>query len=57
MLTQRQTERVDVLKRALPIFACMRSLAMRFRGLLRSNEPEPLNNLIRDAMGCGVYAM
>ena len=35
MLTQHQAEKVDVLKHELPVFACMRSLAMRFRGLLR----------------------
>jgi hypothetical protein len=36
LLTGRQAEKVDLLKEALPRFASMRSLAMRFRGLLRS---------------------
>jgi len=57
LLTLHQAEKVDVLKKALPIFACMRSLAMRFRGLLRGNDPDVLDDWIRDAMGCGIYAM
>jgi transposase len=57
LLTLRQSEKVDVLKQALPIFACMRSLAMRFRGLLRGNDPNVLDDWIRDAMSCGIYTM
>ena len=52
-----QGEKVDILKQALPEFACMRSLAMRFRGLLRSNDPSALDNWIRDAMVCGIHTM
>ena len=50
-------EKVDVLKQTLPIFACMRSLAMRFRGLLRGSDPKLLDDWIRDAMLCGIHAM
>jgi len=57
MLTQHQAEKVDVLKQELSIFACMRSLAMRFRGLLRGNDLNALDNWIRDAMSCGIHAM
>lgn len=57
MLTPRQVEKVDVLKQALPVFACMRSLAMRFRGLLRGHDTNALDNWIHDAMGCGVHVM
>ena len=57
LLTRRQAEKVDVLKQTLPMFACMRALAMRFRGLLRANAPDALDDWIRDAMGCGVHAM
>jgi transposase len=57
LLTSRQAEKVDVLKQALPIFACMRSLAMRFRGLLRGNDPDALDDWICDALGCGIHAM
>ena len=46
-----------VLKQALPVFACMRSLAMRFRGLLRGNDPDALDDWIRDAIGCGIHTM
>jgi hypothetical protein len=55
LLTPRQAEQVDVLKQALPIFVCMRSLAMRFRGLLRGNDPDVLDDWIRDAMSSGIY--
>jgi hypothetical protein len=57
LLTRRQAKKVDVLKQTLPIFACMRSLAMRFRGLLRGSDPKPLDDWIRDAMRCGIHAM
>ena len=57
LLTRRQAEKVDVLKQTLPMFACMRALAMRFRGLLRANAPDALDDWIRDAMGCGIHAM
>ena len=57
LLTPHRAEKVDILKQALPIFACMRSLAMRFRGLLRGNDPHVLDDWIRDAMGCGIHAM
>ena len=57
MLTQRQAEKVDILKQALPMFGRMRSLAMRFRGLLRGHDPAALDNWIRDATSCGVHVM
>jgi len=57
MLTERQAEKVDVLKQALPIFTCMRSRTMRFRGLLRGHDPAALDNWIRDAMSCGIHAV
>ncbi len=53
LLTRRQAEKVDVLKQTLPIFACMRSLAMRFRGLLRANTPDQLDDWIRDGCSSG----
>ena len=57
LLTPRQAKKVDVLKQALPVFACMRSLATRFRGLLRCNDPDALDDWIRDAIGCGIHTM
>jgi len=43
MLTRRQAGKVDILRRELPIFACMRSLAMRFRGFLRGHDSAALD--------------
>jgi Transposase len=57
LLTPHQAEKVDILKQALPAFACMRSLAMRFRGLLRDSDADALDHWIRDAMGCGIHTM
>jgi transposase len=57
LLARRQAEKVDVLKQTVPIFACMRALAMCFRGLLRANAPDARDDWIRDAVGCGIYAM
>ena len=57
MLTKRQAGKVDILKRELPIFACMRSLAMRFRGLLRGHDPTALDTWIRDTMTCRIPVM
>ena len=30
---------------------------MRFRGLLRGNDPDALDDWIREALGCGIHAM
>jgi transposase len=57
LLTPPQADKVNVLKQELPIFAFMRSLAMRFRGLLRGNDPDMLDDWILDAMGCGIHTM
>jgi hypothetical protein len=57
LLTSHQAEKVDILKQTLPIFACMRSLAMRFRALLRGSDPDVLDDWIRDAMVCGIHNM
>jgi hypothetical protein len=57
MRTSHQAEKVDILKQALPIFACMRSLAIRFRGLLRGSDPDALDDWICDAMVCGIHTM
>jgi len=57
LLTWHQSEKVAVLKQALPMFGCMRSLAMRFRGLLRGRRTAALDDWIRDAMTSGIHAM
>jgi transposase len=35
----------------------VRSLAMRFHGLLRGHDPDVLDDWIRDALDCGIHAM
>lgn len=49
-LTDQQARKVDALKRGSPAFARMRSLAMRFNGLLSGCQPEPLEAWIDDAI-------
>jgi len=57
LLTPRQALAVDALKASVPSFGIMRSLAMRFRGLLRSRDVGKLRHWLRDAHSCGVHAM
>ena len=57
LLIEHQAEKVDVLKQALPIFARMRPLAMRFRGLLRGRRTAPLDAWIPDVMASGLTTM
>jgi hypothetical protein len=56
-LTPHQAEKIDVLKQELPILTCLRSLAMRFSGLLSGNDPNALDDWIHDAMSCKIHAM
>jgi transposase len=57
MLTESQKAKVAVLKSALPSFAVMRALAMRFRGMMRSGQMDGLDAWLRDAAGSGIYGM
>ncbi len=57
MLTSAQEANVDALKSAWPDFASMRGLAMRFRGILRSNNAGKLGVWLKDAHQSGLYAM
>ncbi|WP_454590583.1 hypothetical protein [Mesorhizobium sp. ArgA1] len=50
-LSDQQARKVDALKRGSHAFATMRSLAMRFNGILRGRLPEPLEAWIDDAIG------
>lgn len=54
MLTAQQARKVDVLTRGSHPFAVMRSLAMRFNGILRGGRPEPLDIWIDDAVNSGL---
>ena len=49
MLTPPQAVKVAALKEASPSFVIMRRLAMRFRGILRGNDPDKLNQWLDDA--------
>ena len=46
MLTTHQVAQIGALKTASPEFAVMRSLAMRFRGLLRSGSKKKLDGWV-----------
>jgi transposase len=56
-MTSRQIVNVDVLKAASAEFTTMRSLAMRFGGLLRGGSAEKLDAWMADARRCGIHAM
>jgi transposase len=56
-MTDRQIVNVDALKAASADFTTMRSLAMRFRGLLRGGTAEKLDMWLNDAGKCGIYGM
>jgi transposase len=56
-LTSAQAATVDALKSECPDFAEMRRLAMRFRGILRSENADKLSPWLTDAKRSGLYAM
>lgn len=49
-LTPDQARKVDALKAGSPAFATMRSLAMRFKGILRGGQSDPLGAWIDSAI-------
>lgn len=57
MLTNRQARKVDALKQGSEAFRKMRGLAMRFTGILRSRNPEALDEWIDDAIDTGLTAI
>jgi transposase len=57
MLTSARVAKVDVLKSELSDFAEMRGLAMRFRGILRSEKAGKLGLWVKDAQQSDLYAM
>jgi transposase len=57
LLTEPQAEKVDMLKTLSGEFATMRSLAMRFRGILRTGDTGKLDTWLRDAHQCGLHCM
>ena len=56
-LTPPQAVKVAALKQASPSFVVTRQFAMRFRGILRGNDPEKLGQWLIDARTCGISSM
>jgi hypothetical protein len=48
---------VDALKKSCPAFALVRSLAMQFRGILRSGSVEGLIEWMAEAKNRGIYSL
>jgi Transposase len=57
LLTARQAAKVAALKSVSSEFVTMRSLAMRFRGILCSKDVKRLDEWLYDAQRSGIYAM
>jgi hypothetical protein len=56
-LAPAENARVIVLKRASPSFVILRKLVMRFRSILRGENPDKLNDRFHDAKHSGVRLM
>jgi len=56
-LTPPQAVKVAALKQASPSFVVTRQFVMRFRGILRGNDPEKLGQWLIDARTCGISSM
>lgn len=56
-LTPDQVRKVDALKVGLPAFATMRSLAMRFKGITRGAQFDPLDAWIDSAIESEIIPM
>jgi transposase len=56
-LTPEEAGKVDSLKVLLPNFAVMRGFAMRFRGILRGDDPSKLESWLDDARATGLYGI
>jgi transposase len=57
LLTSAQAAKVDAMKNEWPGFAAMRRLAMRFRGMMRSNSAGKLDTWLKDVQQSGLYTM
>jgi transposase len=57
MLKLSEAAEVAALKEVSPNFVVMRQLAMRFRGLMRGDDPSKLNRWLHDARQSGVRSM
>jgi transposase len=57
LLSEAQATKVDKLKATSSEFTTMRQLAMRFRGILRGRDVEPLDGWLSDAARSGMHCM
>jgi len=57
LLTERQAEKVDMLKAASAEFRSMRQLVMRFRGILQSGDAGKLEVWLHDAQRSGIHSI
>jgi Transposase len=57
LLTEAQAAKVDRLKETSSDFATMRQLAMRFRGILKGSDTEPLDGWLSEAASSGIHGM
>ena len=57
LLSAARSTKVDTLKATSSEFATMRQLAMRFRGILRGSDAEPLDGWLSDAARSGIHCM
>ena len=57
LLTEAQAAKVDRLKETSSDIATMRRLAMRFRGILKGSDTEPLDGWLSEAASSGIHGM
>ena len=57
MMTEEQIKKVAQLKQKVPVFAAMRQLALRFRGILQGRDPAKLDSWLDDAHRSGLYGL
>jgi transposase len=57
LLTSRQLAKVQAIKDVSPDFVAMRTFAMRFRGVMRSDDVDKLTVWIDDVLHSGIHTM
>jgi transposase len=57
LMTELEMQKVAQLKQKVPIFAAMRKLALRFRGILQGRDSAKLDSWLDDAHRSGLYGL
>ncbi len=57
LMTEQEMQKVAQLKQKVPIFAAMRKLALRFRGILQGRDSAKLDSWLDDAHRSGMYGL